>query len=559
MATLVDTMRGFGQIKLALMAAVALALIAGFAMLTMRISSPALSPLFTNLTPEDSAKISTELSRLGVPYDVQAEGANIMVPAERVLRLRMNMAELGLPASGNIVGYEIFDKSETFGASNFVMNVNMMRALEGELARTVSAFQQVENARVHLVVPKRELFIKDKQETSASVALKLRGGQELEKSEVAAITHLVAAAVPGLKPSRISVVDSYGRLLARGDGQESIGAVAQVAEDYRVGYETRTKYMLEELLERVVGPGKVKVQVAAEINFDRVETSRELFDPESQVARSVQSTNETERAKELADGDDVSVANQLPPAQAGGGAEGGSAREMERSDETTNFEISKTMERKVKEGGDVKRLSVAVLVDGIYTGEGEEKTYTPRDEVELAKLAQLVQSAIAFDAERGDAVEVVNMQFTRLEDETLEDSFMSSFRYEMQGIIQTLIIAGVVILALLVVVRPAMQYMMKSAGNSSAGGGSPGMPELPGGGGYTSLPGAAAMNPVAMAAGGNSGGGGEMEDEDDTMVNLENVKGRIRSSTLKRVVNTVDKNPDEAMNVVRQWLIKEAS
>ena len=355
------------------------------------------------------------------------------------------------------------------------------------------------------------------------------------------------------------MVDSYGRLLARGDGQESIGAVAQVAEDYRVGYETRTKYMLEELLERVVGPGKVKVQVAAEINFDRVETSRELFDPESQVARSVQSTNETERAKELADGDDVSVANQLPPAQAGGGAEGGSAREMERSDETTNFEISKTMERKVKEGGDVKRLSVAVLVDGIYTGEGEEKTYAPRDEVELAKLAQLVQSAIAFDAERGDAVEVVNMQFTRLEDETLEDSFMSSFRYEMQGIIQTLIIAGVVILALLVVVRPAMQYMMKSAGNSSAGGGSPGMPELPGGGGYTSLPGAAAMNPVAMAAGGNSGGGGEMEDEDDTMVNLENVKGRIRSSTLKRVVNTVDKNPDEAMNVMRQWLIKEAS
>ena len=198
MASLVDTLRGFGQVKLAIMAAVALALVAGFAMLTMRISSPALSPIFTNLAPEDSAKISTELSRLGVPYDVQAEGATIMVPAERVLRLRMNMAELGLPATGNVIGYEIFDKSETFGSSNFVMNVNMMRALEGELARTVSAFQQVEKcARAFGRPQSGSCFSKISRKPAPLLRLNCAVGRSWIKSEVAAITHLVAAAVPG--------------------------------------------------------------------------------------------------------------------------------------------------------------------------------------------------------------------------------------------------------------------------------------------------------------------------------------------------------------------------
>lgn len=550
-ANMIDTLRGMGRVKLAIMALTAMALIAAFTMIAVRVSSPALSPLFAELSPEDAAKITTELGKLGVPFDLQNNGGTIMVPSERVLRLRMTMAERGLPSNGSVVGYEIFDKSETFGSSNFVMNVNMVRALEGELARTIGSFQQVESARVHLVIPKRELFTKERQEPSASVALKLRGGLELSKGEVASITHFVAAGVPGLSVSRITVVDSYGRLLARGDGEKSVGAIAEASEDYRVNFETRTRAMLEDLVEKVVGPGKVRVQVAADINFDRVVIDSEKFDPEGQVARSVQSTSERENAEDAAQKDNVTVANQLPGAQGASGDGAKSLRNTEKSDETTNFEISKTTQKHIKEGGSVNRLSVAVLVDGNYTeSEGGEKTYAPRDEEELKRIESLVRSAIVFDEKRGDTVEVVNMRFTQPTVDEQETSFLDSFRHEMEGIIQTLIIAGVAVLAIMVVLRPAIIYMMRTTGQPAQGGGAAdGMAEL-----------TAPVNPIALPLPGAqaSGGGGAPEEAEDTMVDLQNVKGRIRSSTLRKVVDVVDKNPEEAMNVMRQWMMKEA-
>lgn len=559
---LLDTLRGFGKVKLGLMAVVAIAMIGAFSLLAMRITSPALAPLYSSLSPEDSAKIITELGKLGVPYDTLNNGSQIMVPSERVLRLRMTMAELGLPANGSVVGYEIFDRSETFGSSSFVMNINMMRALEGELARTINAFNQVESARVHLVIPKREVFNRDKQEPSASVALKLRGGQELTKQEVASITHFVAAAVPALKASRVTVVDSYGRLLARGDGQESIGAVAQAAEEYRVAYENRTRDMLETLVQKIVGPGKVQVQVAADMNFDRVITDSEKFDPEGQVARSVQSTSEREDAQDGESKDAVTVGNQLPSAEgakAGGGTS--SKRAAEKSDETTNYEISKTVQKHVKEGGTINRLSVAVLVDGTYTGEEESKTYQPRAEEELKRIESLVKSSIVFDEKRGDSVQVVNMQFTRTEEQIEEESFFASFKHEMEAILQTLIIAGVAILAIMVVLRPLILHLMRTSA-AGAEGGTEGaaalnapaptqiLMRLPGGQSAASAGGAGMALP---------GGTMIVEEEEDSMIDIENIKGRVRSSSLKKVVDFVDKNPNESINVMRQWMMKEAA
>lgn len=566
MNALLDTLRGFGAIKVGLMALVSMALIGAFSMIAMRIVSPALSPLYSNLSPEDSAKIIGELGKLGVPYETNNNGSQITVPADRVLRLRMNMAELGLPTNGSVTGYEIFDRTDAFGSSNMIMSINMVRALEGELARTINSFNQVESARVHLVIPRHELFSRERQEPSASVALKLRGGQELSKNEVAAITHFVAAAVPGLKPGRVNVVDSYGRLLARGDGQESIGAVAAAAEEYRVAFENRTRDMLENLIEKVVGPGKVKVEISADMNFDRITTDSEKFDPEGQVARSVQSTSEKDNSQDTEGKDAVTVGNQVPGGANAGGAGGNNSKHAtEKDDSTTNYEISKTVQKQIREGGTVNKLSVAVLVDS------NDKASLPAEE--MKHIDELVKSAIGFDEKRGDNVQVVSMPFTHVEETKQAESFFASFKNEMQGIVQTLIIAGVAILAILVVLRPLITHLMRITAASAERASVENMAALGAGGGGTTqvmmrLPGGG-VAPAGSGGGGQtvimtgpSGGGGTTiveEEEDEAMINLENVKGRVRSSSLRKVVDFVDKNPNETVNVMRQWMIKDAA
>src|SRR5690242_11640097 len=195
------------------MGVVTLALMGFFAFLIMRAAQPQMSPLFTDLSFEDSAAIIKDLERQAIPYDIKSDGATVLVPKDRVARLRMKLAESGLPKGGG-VGYEIFDKSDALGATSFVQNINHLRALEGELARTIKTLDRVQAARVHLVLPERPLFSRDKAEASASIMLKVRGA--LEASQVRAIRHLVASAVNGLKPQRISIVDEAGRLLADG-------------------------------------------------------------------------------------------------------------------------------------------------------------------------------------------------------------------------------------------------------------------------------------------------------------------------------------------------------
>ena len=495
MSALGDTLKSMGKFKIGAMLA-AIVMCAVFVVMALHMSTGNMVPLYTNLSLEDSAKIVAELDKAATPYELVGNGTEIMVPSDRVLRLRMGMAEQGLPSGGSIVGYEIFDRSETFGSSNFVMNVNMLRALEGELSRTIASITDVDVARVHLVMPKRELFSRDKEKPSASVTIKMRGGHSLEHSEVIAITHLVASAVPGLESSKVTVVDSHGKLLARGDGGEGIDAGASSAEEYRNAYENRTQQTLEDLLEKVIGAGKVRVQVAADINFDRVVTNSEKYDPDGQVARSTQSTSERDNAQDKTGGKETTtVANNLPTANAAGGEGASNSNHLtERTDDTTNYEISKTVQNHVSEGGTINKMSVAVLVDGNYTTDADgTQTYTPRTDDEIKQLKTLIASAIGYDEKRGDKIEVVNMRFTQESLDTGGESFFQRFKLEMQSIIQTLIIAVVAILAILLVLRPAVSSCVKQAqapsdrvaGELAAlegpGGGAPA--QLPAGGG----------------------------------------------------------------------------
>ncbi len=533
--SVIASLQAFGPIRLGLMAAVAMVLIGFFIFLSVRMGAAGMEPLFTNLPIEDSGAVAAELDKRGVLYELRANGSQILVSSDEVLRLRMALAQEGLPGTGSVVGYEIFDNSDSMGTSNFVLNVNMVRALEGELSRTISAFRGIESARVHLVVPKRELFTRDRREPTASVALTMRG--DLGKAEIRAIRHMVATAVPGLKSSKITIVDNKGRLLARGlaDGEEE-AAFSSDSEEYRINFEKRIRRTIVDLLGSSLGSDKVRAEVNADIDFDRIVVNSETYDPESQVARSIQESSELEESNEKDANDNVTVANNLPDAQAGDAGTSASRR-LERSDATTNFEISKEIRNHVTETGTVNRLSVAVLVDGTYSlNEEGETEYSPRDEAELTQMAQLVKSAIGFDESRGDTVEVINMPFSDPVALEVPEEPLAWLRDELQGIVQTLVIGGVAILAILLIIRPMVTRAIEATRVD---------PELE------------AAEKAALAAPTLAGQLTDQrfeEDDEDDLINIDRIQGRIKSASFRKINDIVDQHPDEALQIMRQWV-----
>ena len=321
----------------------------------------------------------------------------------------MKLAEGGMPKGGGI-GYEIFDKSDTLGATSLVQNINHLRALEGELSRTIKAIDRVQAARVHLVLPERPLFSRDKVEPSASIVLRVRGA--LEPQQIRAIRHLAASAVNGLKPQRVSIVDEAGNLLADG-AAEGVGAGGGAdGQERQVSFERRLREQIESIVSQVVGPGRARVQLSTEFDYNRITETFDKFDPEGRVLRSSQ-TREESASNDSKEGQ-VTVGNELPGAQANQqGQPGQVARDQsKKSEEITNYEISRSTKTEVTEGGRVKRISAAVLVDGSYgKNEKGETVYQPRSKEELDRIAALARTAIGFDQKRGDQIEVVNLRF----------------------------------------------------------------------------------------------------------------------------------------------------
>ena len=316
MQGLIEFAKTLGGPRIAAMAAVTVALIGFFAFVIMRVTTPQMTPLFTDLSLEDSAAIAKELDREGVAYQLRNDGNIIMVPADRVARVRMTLAGSGLPKGGGI-GYEIFDKSDALGTTSFVQNINSLRALEGELGRTIQSIDRVEAARVHLVMPERPLFSRDKVEPSASIVLKVRG--TLEQSQVRAIRHLVATAVNGLNPQRISIVDEQGQLLADGATDPNSGGDVS-ADERQASLEKRLRQQVEAIVSSVVGPGHSRIQVNAEFDFNRITQTSDKYDPDGRVLRSSQtreeSTGSTDANQQVTVGNELPGANQRQPAAA---------------------------------------------------------------------------------------------------------------------------------------------------------------------------------------------------------------------------------------------------
>jgi flagellar M-ring protein FliF len=554
-------LQSLGTVRLAILGSVAVGLIALIMFMATRIGSADYALLYGNLEPEDSGSVVSKLEALNIPYKLNSNGRDIMVPSDKVARARLDMAQDGLPNGGS-VGYEIFDNSDAFGTTSFVQNVNLIRALEGELARTIRAIKTVGSARVHLVLPKRQVFSREKREATASIVLKLKG--RLQEEQITAIQHMVAAAVPTLAVNRISIVDDKGNLLARGDGKDNPGnGFGSQTEFLRATHEARLRDQIENLLERSLGQGNVRVQVSALMDFDQKTVKSETYDPDGQVVRSTQTVEESSSASDSeAAPEGVTVANNLPEADAAAGAAGGSANEANRIEETVNYEISKTITTEVREVGLVRRLTVAVLVNGLSAQDAEGKaTYEPLNEEALEQVARLVRSSIGYDEERGDVVEVVNMPFVEVVapdfgDEVTDDTIFLGFnKQDLFRMGEMAVLAIVAVLALLLVVRPLLNRALTAdtTGNALAGpAGAVGA--IAGAGG---IPGEAGGSMGALEGPAGEGGNplqSETLTELDEMIDIAKVEGQVKTSALNKVGEIVEKHPDEAVAILRNWL-----
>lgn len=457
--TLLTTLKGLGPVRLGLLGALAVVVLGVLIYSVSRLGSGDTALLYGDLDMTESAQIVSKLETMGVPVEIKAGGTQLYVPADQVLRLRMSMAESGLPSGGSI-GYEIFDRSEVLGSTSFVQDVNLLRALEGELSRTIRSLQPVASARVHIVLPKRELFSRDRQNPTASVVLKMKGNLRLNRSQAQAIQQLIASSVPGLMADQVAIIDDRGTLIAKGEGKDPAAAAAGY-EETRKSYEIHIARVVESLLEKSLGPGRVRAEVSVEMDLDRLTEQSETFNPDGQVVRSTQNSAEKEQNQNGAQGA-TTFQNTLPNAATGGGG-GGARSDSQKSEETINYEISKTMKTYVKEFGGVKRLSVAVLVDGDYrkNDKGEE-TYVPKPEAEIEQIEKLVKAAVGFKTDRGDTVEIVNMRFStkKAPDLDADTTFLGLGQQDIVRLIEMFILAAAIALVALFVVRPLLNRML---------------------------------------------------------------------------------------------------
>jgi flagellar M-ring protein FliF len=417
----------------------------------MILSRAGYSVLYSGLAPEEAGKVVEKLDQRDIPYRLAGGGGTVLVPTSKVYSSRIELASEGLPRSGT-VGFEIFDKT-VFGMTEFLQKVNYRRALEGELAKTISQMAEVEGVRVHIVVPERTLFREDEQPSTASVVLRANPARKLTRKHIEGIAYLVASGVEGLAPERVTILDSRGTLLTKGfpdaQGQASDGL------ELKKQVEGYLEDKAQTLLDGVLGPGKGVIRISTLLNLEKIERSVERFDPESAVIRSEERTENTD-------------------------GEGGGSSETA----VTNYEFDRSIESIAGEVGNIERLSVAVMVDGTYetegTGPGSTTRFVPRSGEELDKIAGIVKSAVGFDGKRNDIFEIASIAFDRSYLKEQEKGMEETMRWQFYlSIAKKAAYLGGLLLALILILK----MIKKTAGiigavsrtriDMTAGGGRP--------------------------------------------------------------------------------------
>ena len=550
METIGQALKNIGPGRIAIVGGVFLGLIIFFIIFVTRFTSPSMEVLYSDLDTADSTRITAQLQTMGAKYQLKQGGKEILISAKDVTRVRLELAEQGM--GGSVLGYELFDRSEAIGTTNFMQNVNYIRALEGELSRTIESLNSVKGARIHLVMPKRELFSRKKQEPSASVFLRMRGATRLSSEQISAVQHLVAAAVPSLTPKHISVIDNKGKLLAGGfEDNDGMGAVSSKIDEKNRILENRLAKTLEELIEKSVGFGHVRAEVHAEMDFDRISTNEERYDPEGQVVRSTQSIEETSSTKDSDGSPSVTVGTNLPDADQDSGDSQSSSAAENRTEETVNFEISKKVINHIREAGTIKKLSVAVLVD--YKHELNEegvKTAVKRSPENMELLANLVKGAIGYDADRGDQIEVIQMVFKdSIDVEEQLDQFFGLDKNDLLRIVEIIVLGIVALLVILLVIRPLISRAFEA--NTAAATAAQAESER--------LLADQAAEALALAGPGGLPAPSDMdvEDEFEELIDIDRVEGRIKASSMRKVGEIVEKHPEAALSIIRGWMYQE--
>jgi len=548
LSALVESLRGLGAGRLITMAAVGAALIGLLGFLALHAPSARMDLLYADLDMREAGQMMDQLEREHIVHELAAGGTEIRVAADSVARARLLLAKQGLP-SGGTIGYEIFDRGDGLTSSAFQQRVSEVRALEGELARSIRAINGVRAARVHLVLPRREPFARDRQDAQASVLLTMAGAGRLDREGISAILNLVSAAVPGLRPRNIAVVDSRGNLLAKAgelaDGQGS----AQTGEEIKHATGLRLSRAVEEMLEHSLGMGRVRAEASVDMDFAQVHETEEKYDPDGQVVRSTQTVSDNNKTTEASN--TVSVQNNLPNADAGAP---GAGNQQARAEETTNYEIGKTVRTLVREQPQIRRISLAVLVDGIETPVvNGPPTWKERPPEELERIGKLVRSAVGFDEKRGDKVEVVSMRFVTEAGGAPPEALglLASLLANGDGmrLAQLGIVALIALLGILTVLRPMAIRLSAAVGPSAkaiAGPGA-GAGALAGPDGSPAL--LAAYTGTDLVAVGGA--------DEAATVNLANVQGLMRASSIRRVSEFVEKHPEESLSIVRGWMQRE--
>ena len=537
MNSFVAALQKFGIGRLAAFLGIGAGVAAALVALTMNLGEPK-ALLYSNLDIKEAGSITAALDQAGIKYEAKGDGSTIMVGRDKVASTRLLLSSKGLPTSGS-VGYEIFDEANALGQTDFVQQLNRQRALEGELARTIRGLDGLTSARVHLVLPKRQLFEEQAEQPSASVTITV-GGRPPSPEQVQAIQNLVSSAVPNLKPGRVTVIDQHAKTLSTGED----GFGGQAADGRRSEVEQRIAKTVKNLVEGVVGAGKSRVNVTADLNLARITVQQETFDPDGQVVRS-ESVNEENSRENQPDANGAVTASANIPGGIGANGETLNQSASGRTESTTNYEISKTTRTEIQEPGDMKRLSVAVAIDGITAPgvDGKPGAYTPRSAQEMQRIEQLVRTAVGYNADRGDQVTVVNVRFPAAEAgggvETA-NPLMGFDKNDIMRAVELAIIAIVAILMILFIVRPLLK--------PPAGRGLPALTSA-GGAGVTRL-----VTTEIDPATGQSLALPNPSNELEQRIDIARIEGQVKASSVKRVAEFVENHPEESVSLLRAWL-----
>lgn len=478
--------------------------------------------LYSQLYQEDAASVISYLQKENIPYRITDGGTTIMVPSEQVYEARLKLAGEG-SLHGQGIGFELFDETQ-IGQTNFVQGINYQRALQGELSRTISELSEVESARVHLVLPSKSLFVEEQAPPSAAIMLKLKGGRNLNSQQVQAIVNLVSTSVEGMSAERITLADSRGKILYQPKSEADLAGLSSTQLEYQSNMQRSLEQRIEQLLLPIVGPGRVIARVNADLDFNRTTIRKEIFDPKSAVVRSEVRNEEESRGSANVDG------GAPDPNYQGenDNMASGTAQESTRTSSTTNFDINKEEQQIISQVGSIKRLSVAVLVDGKYTQQQDGSyAYEPLGAEQMEQIRQLAQRAVGFDDARGDAIEVSSISFGEpigAEQAPLLDVASRYFQLLGKPLLNTLII----LLFLLFVARPVVLALIRPKVDKPT---VQSTEEL-----------GAAQELMALTEG--------MTEEDmaavDAVKRIENAKHLAQQ--------LVEQNMDQAVMIMRQWM-----